>query len=311
VVNDRELVLGPSYTGLVPSLKNLDKPPNMTQVNYWDATGLAGQGSEMKLPFGGEQLWEGSVAYLNKVYFAPYNAESVLVIDTKEYTPDEKENMNERMWKSGYNTDVHAYQILTKALPGGDTSKKMKWHGGALVTDKIYFAPHDADSILVVNCLTDKVRQIDVPYFASRTGKWRGAAVLEGKVYFAPYNADGILVLDVATEQTYLVGTRLLSNRTAKWMGAAVVDKRVYFSPFKARKVLVYDTQGLPPGPPQARVLNPGDLPGLLETGGGLSEWGDEEVEELDDEGGEVPAGPVHVSVAPSGALGHHFRGPG
>jgi hypothetical protein len=303
VVGNREYVMGPSYTGLVPALKNLDKPPNMTKVGYWDATGLAGQSSMAKLPLGGEQLWEGSVSYGTKVYFAPYNAESVLVVDTKEYTPEEKTTMDERNWKSGFEADVHAYQILTKALPGGTKAKRAKWHGGALATDKIYFAPHDADTILVVNCLTDKVRQIDVPHFSSRTGKWRGAALLEGKVYFAPYNADGILVLDVATEQTYIVGTRLLSNRTAKWMGAAAIDKRVYFSPFKARKVLVYDTQGVAPG---AALVETEAFPG-----GELRAWGDEEpAEELDDEG-DVPAGGVHVSVGASGAIGHQFRGTG
>lgn len=323
VVNNRELVLGPSYTGMVPTLLNLDEARNRTRVKYWDASGLAGQSGQKHLPYGGEELWQGSVAYGKKVYFAPFNAESVLVVDTQDYTKDELAKMDEKMWRSGYRSDVHAYQLLTRGLPGGGMKDHAKWHGGVLSDNTIYFAPHNANSILVVDCLTDTVRQVDVPYHVNRRGKWRGAALLAGKIYFAPYNADGILIFDVKTEQSYLAGTRLLSNRTAKWMGAAVVGTRVYFAPYKAQKVLVYETMGQPrdaeesavPSPPQAlleeHVLSLDDPADDEHATEFLQRDPDPDTSEDDsDIDPTLDDNPpdVHVAVNPSGG-GAQFRG--
>lgn len=233
------LVLGPSYQGNVPMLSKLQSP-NGTEVSMIDAQGLAGQSFGRHLPLGGEALWMGSVSIGKKVYYAPSNAGSILVLDIlPTLSPGE---LAERAFKSGYKTKQNVYQIRTDKIEKGGPNVPMKWFGGAQYEGRIYFAPHNHDSILVVNASTDRVRSIPVEYFAGRQGKWRGATVLDDKMYFAPYNADGILILDLKTEAVHMVGTRLLSNRTAKWMGAVAVDKRVYFSPYRARKMLIYDT---------------------------------------------------------------------
>eukprot|EP00631_Chrysoreinhardia_giraudii_P003534 CAMPEP_0197416622 /NCGR_PEP_ID=MMETSP1170-20131217/2897_1 /TAXON_ID=54406 /ORGANISM="Sarcinochrysis sp, Strain CCMP770" /LENGTH=108 /DNA_ID=CAMNT_0042943533 /DNA_START=314 /DNA_END=636 /DNA_ORIENTATION=- len=87
---------------------------------------------------------------------------------------------------------------VVRTIDCGGVRGMKKWSGICACNDKVYCAPFNADSILVIDAAnSDVVRTIDCGGVRG-PGKWIGICACNDKVYCAPNDADSILVIDAA-----------------------------------------------------------------------------------------------------------------
>eukprot|EP00929_Paragymnodinium_shiwhaense_P069879 TRINITY_DN35308_c0_g1_i3.p1 TRINITY_DN35308_c0_g1~~TRINITY_DN35308_c0_g1_i3.p1 ORF type:complete len:248 (-),score=56.19 TRINITY_DN35308_c0_g1_i3:249-992(-) len=117
----------------------------------------------------GRYRWAGLACGRDgRLYCAPYNAGSVLVIET-------------------------AARKVTAI--GGAGSGQYKWSGAACGADgRLYFVPAKADFVLALQPSAETFEQFEV--VSKGNAKWSGVAVgLDGYLYCAPYNKSSLLML--------------------------------------------------------------------------------------------------------------------
>eukprot|EP00928_Gymnodinium_smaydae_P030233 TRINITY_DN22533_c0_g1_i1.p1 TRINITY_DN22533_c0_g1~~TRINITY_DN22533_c0_g1_i1.p1 ORF type:complete len:364 (+),score=66.45 TRINITY_DN22533_c0_g1_i1:116-1207(+) len=217
---------------------------------------------------GGPCKWSGAASGPDgNVYCAPFNADSVLVVETEVRSLRHLHGIphGRSKWSGAvagadgkiYCAPYDAESVLVidpevrevsfiKGLPPG----KGKWFGGASAPDgRIFFAPYNAESVLVINTETQECSYLGS--FGASTGKWSGVArgfkgdEEDGAMYFVPYNADSVLWIDLATDELmHIHDEECIGTGLGKWFDAATaIDGRIVCSPWNADAVLVIDTK--------------------------------------------------------------------
>ena len=127
--------------------------------------------------------WQGATLASNgKMYCGPYSHNSVLIIDP--YTPS-----------------VDYTTIAGMTTFGGGTSNS-GWRQGCLAPNgKIYFAPRDSSSVLIVDPSTDTADEATIAGLAYRGALYgQGRLAPDGKIYCPPIAATNVLVIDPETD---------------------------------------------------------------------------------------------------------------
>mmetsp|Transcript_13104 Transcript_13104/g.14986 ORF Transcript_13104/g.14986 Transcript_13104/m.14986 type:complete len:458 (+) Transcript_13104:86-1459(+) len=158
----------------------------------------------------GHKKWCGIAEYDNKLFCAPYNASSVLVIDA------ELEEV--------------------RTIPCG-VNGNYKWRGIARYGKKLYYCPFDASVVLVIDGETESINTISLDIKGSE--KWSGIARCGSKLFCAPYNASTILVIDCETDETHTIPCGIKGDY--KWAGIAAYKNKLFCCPFDASSILVID----------------------------------------------------------------------
>lgn len=165
--------------------------------------------------FAGTNKWLTGVNGNNgKIYCSPWDATSILVIDT---------------------TDDSTYLVPT------GVSGTAKWAGGVLAPNgKIYFAPSNATQVMVLDCADDSISFLPLPFTGSNK-QWGGVLGLNGLVYLTPQASKKTIIIDPSDDSVSVID--LLYER---YLGSSnLLDGRVlmnvsYFNNFGA--VLDTDT---------------------------------------------------------------------
>jgi hypothetical protein len=153
-----------------------------------------------------ESQWWGGVysPYSKQIYAAPYDAETILVIRPQDST----------------------WAFIEPTLPDGtprDLTQTSKWSKGCLGPDqKIYFAPWNRDSMLVIDPRDHSIDEIRVPV----TGNENYSNIIlgeNGNLYLIPYRQRSFLEYnvtlgrfstyeDLSLERKYMTSTLLPST---------------------------------------------------------------------------------------------------
>lgn len=180
-----------------------------------------------------QNKWTDGIAGLNgKIYCAPSIAQDMLVIDT--------------------NTSPATAIRTTFGLswdPGGTTTDHLLWVSGVRAPNgKIFMAPYNASSVLVVDPATDTASFQNFGLtFGGVPGSdlWTGGAVgADGKLYFSPREADDILVIDpvAMTAQRKSYGLNLNALGSDKYARCVARGNMVYFMPSTTKALIELDT---------------------------------------------------------------------
>jgi len=151
------------------------------------------------------------------------------------------------------NTSENLHLPIQKAAQGGYTipmgnlinTTRAQYGETTAYRGKIYFTPHDALHLLILDTATDVLTAVptdSIQAQRSPTGcHWLGIVGYEGKIYCAPCMADQLLVYDTEALSLSGVPTSSLTDAYATWNGIAAWDRKIYAAPFDADVLLVYD----------------------------------------------------------------------
>jgi len=130
--------------------------------------------------------------------------------------------------------------LSPRMIPLGDhncDNSDWKWAGLAPYSNKVFYAPHHAPSVLVVDGESEEIRSI--PCTLEGKKKWMGIARCGNKLFCSPYNASCILVIDGDTEEMHTIECN--DEGEKKWHGIAVYGTKLFCAPYRASSVLVID----------------------------------------------------------------------
>ena len=125
-----------------------------------------------------------------------------------------------------------------------------KWAGivHSPVTGLLYAAPHNADSVLIIDPARNSADATTIAGFGYRAEKWAGIvhSPVSGLLYAAPHNADCVLIIDPTrntADTTTIPGLGRLGYGTEKWFGIvhSPVSGLLYAAPHNADSVLIID----------------------------------------------------------------------
>ena len=173
---------------------------------------------------GGDYQYNGIAAVGQKLYCAPHNSTSVLIIDAA----------------------TNRTTTVETGLKGDHF-----YHGIAAVGNKLYCCPSSASSVLVIDAGTDTTSFVTWTSPAQTWGthavsaepvswKWAGIAAVGPRLFCAPCNSSWVLVIDTKTDTTTFIETGFEGDH--KWSGIAAVGERLYCAPFQSSSVLVIDS---------------------------------------------------------------------
>lgn len=234
-----------------------------------DTTSIAG--------LAGENKWFGGVKAMNgKIYCAPYDSDSVLIIDPETDTVDTTSitglntanytnlRTNNGKWADGTLApsgkifciphhencvlilDPETSSIDTTSLTSTDTSY-YKWSGGVLADNgKIYGVPYSSEYFLVLDPEAETTEEIRVPTPAEGSYKWWGGVLADnGKIYCIPHNADTVLVIDTDTDTAVHINVTNIGTTSARWRGGVKApDGKIYSLPhYASDDILVIDPE--------------------------------------------------------------------
>lgn len=131
--------------------------------------------------------------------------------------------------------------------PAGRTGSS-KWSDIAFApnVNKLFSSPMNAQTVLIVDPLTNTTDTTSLGGLGTNTSKWQGIAFAStvNKLFAAPYNAGSVLVIDPMTNTTD-TSTLVIEGQqgSAKWHGIAFVPvvNKLFAAPFSADAVLVVD----------------------------------------------------------------------
>lgn len=176
--------------------------------------------------FDGLSKWKGAACGPDgRIYFAPYDAISVLVFDP---ITSEMEHLDEGLILEAESSSVSG----------------CRWSGIALgPDDRLYCAPCHATSVLVIDPATGKLSHIVGA--GSKPYKWTGIALgSDGRLYCAPSQASEVLIIDARAGTLARIGGG--GEGGGKWAGiAAGPDGCLYCAPHCATSVLVVDPHAM------------------------------------------------------------------
>ena len=175
--------------------------------------------------------WAG-LAYAHstgKFYGAPRDSQSVLIIDPQTETAD--------------TTSI-------SGLPHGTATVTNKWRGFAFAPSvgKLFAAPFNADSVLIIDPATNRTDTLAVSGGAAMAGKWAGIAYapVSGKLFAAPARETAVLIIDPearTADATTMVVSGADPSVTLKWFGIvyAPSTEKLYAVPMRAGEILIVD----------------------------------------------------------------------
>ncbi len=184
----------------------------------------------------------GAIAPNRKIYCAPYFAQCVLIIDTRNDTV----NLTDI---SGITSTNPVYSRLLWR------SVNVEGFGGAVLhpNGKIYFMPTSAYGVLQVDPVTNTVDASSYIYPPSirinnsRFQYFGGCLGTDGNIYTAPWNFDKILKIDVtkdvSSQQFVSVPTNVsLTTGGQRWQGIVCAPNgKIYGIPFGSTNVVIID----------------------------------------------------------------------
>ena len=177
----------------------------------------------------------GAVATHNghHIVFPPYNAEDVLLLNTR------------------------TQQFTAIRHSGGRAILgSAKFSGGAAVGNRVFLAPFNTNKIGIVDVSTSTYSE-GPNAFRGSLAKYSGAASFNNKVYFSPYYQDNVGVLDATTLQFEFIPTRPAgATSLAAFCGAITLGEQVFFAPRDLDAVGI-----LSPSPPPSPPPHPPPLP--------------------------------------------------
>jgi len=204
-----------------------------------------------------------------KIYCAPSNADSVLVIHPGYGTCTTVGNLGtgKDKWKGGftgmggrlYCVPASGSSAALAIEPSGESSASVLdgraatalcgvghaqasgWFPGLRASDdRFYMTPQDAGSVLVLDPKNHTTKLIGA--FGNGTFKWSpGVFGLDGRLYCAPVNAPSVLVVDPVAQTASMIGPDF-GLAEFKWLtGVRADDGKIYCAPLTARSVLVID----------------------------------------------------------------------
>ena len=177
----------------------------------------------------------GGMAYApstRMLYAAPRHAQSVLIIDPLTETAD-----NTTMAGLG--------DASSSSYCDGDADDK--WRSIAFVpsVEKLFAAPYDADSVLIIDPATNATDDTTLAGFGGGRGKWSGIAYAptSGKLYAAPFKATSVLIIDPAARTTDVTTMAGFEGDSLRWWGIvyAPTTRKLYAAPMSAPGILIVD----------------------------------------------------------------------
>ena len=96
-----------------------------------------------------------------------------------------------------------------------------KWFGIAAVGSRVYCAPSNASSVLVIDAESESVRTL--PCGLAGAGKWSGIVAVGHKLFCSPCNASYVLVIDAQTDEMQQIACGVAGDY--KWTGIAPSEK--------------------------------------------------------------------------------------
>eukprot|EP00037_Helgoeca_nana_P007037 m.64353 g.64353 ORF g.64353 m.64353 type:complete len:660 (-) comp17876_c0_seq3:349-2328(-) len=183
-----------------------------------------------------------------KLYAAPCWANSMLIVDPLA-------NATDGSTVGNFGTGSAARR-----------SNGVKWFGTAYAFGKIYGAPYDANSVLILDTSTNVTDTTTLRTVTGHAGSWAGIAFspVDGKLYAAPLQANAVLIVDPLLNQTDMTTLVVGCTSCNKWNGITFcsVTNRLYAAPSEANAVLIVD--------PIGRSVDVTTLGGLTST---ASKW--------------------------------------
>ncbi len=159
---------------LIPSgAQNVGVYTPSTNTFSSTTTGLTG------LPSGAAKWYGGCLAQNGKIYCAPYNHNSVLIIDVD--TPS---------------TDITTIASMS-------TYAASSWRQGCLAPNgKIYFSPRNGTSVLIVDPSDDSKDESTIASLTGSNKYCQGILAPNGKIYCLPMLFTNALVIDPGDDST-------------------------------------------------------------------------------------------------------------
>lgn len=191
---------------------------------------------DLSMPTGEPNIpryWGGCQGADGKLYFTPYSATRILVVDPSVENP--------------------ASRISYINLPAGvSTTGTAKWRGGALSNDgRIFCAPYNASTVLIIDPSTASSAVVGgLDWLATGLGKFCDVVVGPDKnVYFMPARSPYIIGINPSTTTTSSLTMVLTLNTNVgdhatfdRWGGAcAAPNGRLYTAPSAYPEILEYD----------------------------------------------------------------------
>lgn len=184
----------------------------------WSVT-VTGSGM---MPFGAtNQYLAGVLAPNGKIYFIPYNASTVLVVDPITNTS-------------------YTFGNITTAESGISNGR---YFGGVLAPNgKIYCAPGNASKVLVIDPVTETISYLATD-LGTTAAKWaNGCLAPNGKIYCAPSQTAGftlLLIIDTLSDSVSTIDISIVGYGT----GTLAHNGKIYFNPVYAGNILVVNPQ--------------------------------------------------------------------
>uniref|UniRef100_A0A7S0JEQ2 Uncharacterized protein n=1 Tax=Calcidiscus leptoporus TaxID=127549 RepID=A0A7S0JEQ2_9EUKA len=201
----------------------------------------------------GHRKWIGIAAVGNKLFCAPCNASSVLVIDahtnamrTIECGVEGTDKwmsiaaVGSKLFCAPYNSlSVLVIDAETEAVQTIECGIQGKWHGIAAVGSKLFCAPNKSQHVLVIDAEAEVVRTIDCG--VDGDDQWHGIAAVGTKLFCCPRSASVVLVIDAESEAVRTIECGVEGKK--KWYGIAAAGSKLFCAPSSASCVLVIDAE--------------------------------------------------------------------
>lgn len=209
----------------------------------------------------------GAIGMDGKIYCAPKDCSTILVIDPKTDTAQQSNfgldlsQGGTRRYKGGILAKDGLVYLLPASAPnfividtvnqiysqetwGADVAANGQWRGGILHPNgKIYLLPQNTPDLLVIDTInhTASREAMGSSYF-NVDAYCGGNLGQDGKIYCVPYNAPDVLIIDPATNSVERKNFGLDLTGDRKWRNAVNgPDGKIYCCPHIQNKFLVID----------------------------------------------------------------------
>ena len=182
------------------------------------------------------QRYSGVASVNNKAYFSPWNSNHIAVASLFEGIDDQLDfpfKLN----------DINVVDDINDASYGNDVTNRPNLYADAVsLKHKVYFVPHDASKIAVIDTFdTTENTHGKLSYISTNDTsekKYWGGSILDNKIYFSPYNSNKIGYVDITNDdfneidiyQKIVVGEQ-------KYAGSVLVGDYIYFVPYFANNI--------------------------------------------------------------------------
>lgn len=135
-----------------------------------------------------------------------------------------------------YMIKIDPIDFSVEKIPIPVSDSLEKWISGIAVRNKIYFLPHNEESVLVVNTDDDSVKELKLPDdIKSIKGKYVQGHVVDDKIFCLPYGTeeviDEVMIIDTIDDRLSFVELQLDKNDLKKWHTSQMIGDTIYGVP--------------------------------------------------------------------------------